>query len=153
MCLPISIAFGWFYFLVTILPQTFGSVYKFPTGSIGLCYLAGGLGNTSGSIFAGAISDKLYHKAVAKNNGEIVKEFRLRPIYIGVPLIALGAVMYGWFLHVPTHFMGPLASYTIGKLLMFCMARSAPFFFNSLLYIWQLHLASCSQLRWQTRIS
>ncbi|KAL9558281.1 hypothetical protein MBANPS3_000981 [Mucor bainieri] len=113
VCLPISIAFGWFYFLVTILPQTFGSVYKFPTGSIGLCYLAGGLGNTSGSIFAGAISDKLYHKAIAKNNGETVKEFRLRPIYIGVPLIALGAVMYGWFLHVPTHFMGPLASYTI----------------------------------------
>jgi len=119
VCLPVSIAFGWFYFLVTILPQTFGSVYKFPTGSIGLCYLAGGLGNTSGSIFAGAISDKLYHKAVAKNNGEAIKEFRLRPIYIGVPLIALGAVMYGWFLHVPTHFMGPLVSYTIGKLLLF----------------------------------
>ncbi|KAG1106918.1 hypothetical protein G6F42_016564 [Rhizopus arrhizus] len=113
VCLPISIAFGWFYFLVTILPQTFGSVYKFSTGSIGLCYLAGGIGNTSGSIFAGAISDKLYHKAVAKNSGETVKEFRLRPIYIGVPLIALGSVMYGWFLHVPTHFMGPLVSYTI----------------------------------------
>ncbi|CAO3620800.1 unnamed protein product [Mucor hiemalis] len=112
-CIPVSVAFGWFYYLVTILPVTFATVYRFPTGSIGLCYLAGGLGNTSGSIFAGAISDKLYQKAVVRNGGVAKPELRLRPIYIGLPFIVTGALMYGWFLHKPTHFMGPLAAYTI----------------------------------------
>jgi MFS family permease len=113
--LPISIAFGWFYFLVTILPSTYGQIYHFSTGTIGLCYLAGGIGNTSGSIFAGAISDRLYAKAVASNGGVKKTEFRLRPMYIGVPLIVAGATMYGWFLHAHLHFMGPLVAYTISK--------------------------------------
>ncbi|KAG2199219.1 hypothetical protein INT47_010594, partial [Mucor saturninus] len=112
-CIPVSIAFGWFYFLVTILPTTFGSVYKFSTGTIGLCYLAGGIGNTSGSIIAGAISDKLYAKAVSQNAGVLKSELRLRPMYIGIPFIVIGSVMYGWFLKSGVHWMGPLASYTI----------------------------------------
>jgi MFS family permease len=115
VCVPTSIAFGWFYFLVTILPSTYSSVYQFSTGTIGLCYLAGGLGNTSGSVFAGAISDRLYMKATAKNGGVEVKEFRLRPIYIGVPLISAGAIMYGWFLQSHLHWIGPLVGYTMSK--------------------------------------
>lgn len=114
-CIPISIAFGWFYFLVTILPTTFGSVYHFSTGTIGLCYLAGGIGNTSGSIVAGAISDKLYAKAVSLNGGVLKSELRLRPMYIGLPFIIIGSIMYGWFLHAGVHWMGPLVSYTISK--------------------------------------
>jgi predicted MFS family arabinose efflux permease len=90
-------------------------VYQFSTGTIGLCYLAGGIGNTSGSIFAGAISDRLYAKATTKNGDIAVKEFRLRPIYIGVPLIAAGAVMYGWFLDAHIHWIGPLVGYTMSK--------------------------------------
>ncbi|KAI9362358.1 major facilitator superfamily domain-containing protein [Pilaira anomala] len=113
VCIPTSVSFGWFYFLVTILPSTFGPIYGFNTGTIGLCYLAGGIGNTAGSIVAGAISDKLYAKAVAKNNGVAQTEFRLRPMYIGLPLIILGSTMYGWFLQSGIHWMGPLASYTI----------------------------------------
>ncbi|KAI9486470.1 MAG: major facilitator superfamily domain-containing protein [Benjaminiella poitrasii] len=111
--LPISVAFGWFYFLVTILPQTYSNIYQFSTGTIGLCYLAGGIGNTSGSIFAGAISDRLYARATAKNNGIAIKENRLQPIYIGIPFMLVGAVLYGWFLHIPVHFMGPLVCYTL----------------------------------------
>lgn len=121
VCIPTSVSFGWFYFLVTILPSTFGPIYGFNTGTIGLCYLAGGIGNTAGSIVAGAISDKLYAKAVAKNNGVAQTEFRLRPMYIGLPLIVLGSAMYGWFLQSGIHWMGPLASYTISKLLLFVL--------------------------------
>ncbi|GAA5817662.1 hypothetical protein MFLAVUS_011213 [Mucor flavus] len=113
VCIPTSIAFGWFYYLVTILPSTYSMVYKFTTGTIGLCYLAGGIGNTSGSIVAGLISDKLYAKTVAKNNGENRTEFRLRPMYIGLPFIVLGSVMYGWFLQNSIHWMGTLVSYSI----------------------------------------
>lgn len=94
-------------------------IYKFATGTIGLCYLAGGIGNTSGSIVAGLISDKLYAKTVAKNNGENITEFRLRPMYIGIPFIVLGSVMYGWFLQNSIHWMGTLVSYTISKYLCF----------------------------------
>lgn len=110
-----SVAFGWFYFLVTILPTTFGSIYHFSAGSIGLCYLAGGVGNTFGSAIAGILSDKLYAKAVIGNGGVLKSELRLRPIYIGLPLIIMGSVMYGWFLHAGLHWIGPLLVNVLSK--------------------------------------
>ncbi len=110
-CLPVSIAFGWFYYLVTILAPTFGQVYHLSTGSIGLCFLATGIGNVSGAIFAGIVSDKLYAKSVAgSKTGIAEKELRLRAIYIGVPCIGAGAIMYGWFIHAGFHFMAPLVA-------------------------------------------
>jgi predicted MFS family arabinose efflux permease len=113
VCIPTSVAFGWFYLLVTIIPKTIGSIYHFSTGSIGLCYLAGGIGNTSGSILSGLISDRLYARSIAKNNGNVVKEYRLIPMFIGVPFIVTGSLLYGWLLHAQVFWIGPLAGYLI----------------------------------------
>ncbi|KAI8984282.1 major facilitator superfamily domain-containing protein [Mycotypha africana] len=111
VCLPTSVAFGWFYFQVTILPTTYSSIYHFSTGTIGLCYLAGGIGNTTGSILSGLLSDKLYTRACKRNGGVAVKEFRLRPIYFGIPALVAGSILYGWFLHISVHWIGPLFGY------------------------------------------
>ncbi|KAI9260539.1 major facilitator superfamily [Phascolomyces articulosus] len=42
-CIPLSISFGWFYFLVCILSPTYSEIYDFDQGSMGLLYLTGGL--------------------------------------------------------------------------------------------------------------
>ncbi|KAG1465574.1 hypothetical protein G6F46_001654 [Rhizopus delemar] len=44
-CLAVSVSFGWYYYAVVILPATFSSVYGFSEGSVGLCYLSGGVGS------------------------------------------------------------------------------------------------------------
>ncbi|KAI9490585.1 major facilitator superfamily domain-containing protein [Zychaea mexicana] len=40
-CLPLSVSFGWFYFLVAILSPTYTEIYNFDQGSMGLLYLTG----------------------------------------------------------------------------------------------------------------
>ncbi|CAO3671234.1 unnamed protein product [Rhizopus stolonifer] len=112
-CIPISIAFGWFYYLVTILPTTYSSIYGFSTGSVGLCYLAGGLGNVLGSIVAGFSSDRIYARMVAKNNGIEVKEFRLKSIYLGVVFYLVGTILYGWVLEYHVFWFVPLIGYAL----------------------------------------
>ncbi|KAI8381176.1 major facilitator superfamily domain-containing protein [Radiomyces spectabilis] len=81
VCIPLSTSFGWFYFLVTILPETYSQIYHFSTGSIGLCYLAGG--------------------------------YRLTPLYLGIPFLVIGSLLYGWFLHFHLHWFTPLIGYCL----------------------------------------
>lgn len=111
---PISVGFGWYYYMVTILPATFSAKYHFAAGAIGLCYLASGVGNTLSAIFNGLISDSWYARSVRKNGGEAVKEFRLQPMYIGVPIFVSGSLMYGWFLQYTIHWIGALIVYGAG---------------------------------------
>lgn len=108
ICIPVSVGFGWFYYLVTILAPTFGEIYGFSSGTIGLCYLASGVGNVTGAVVSGIVSDKINNYSIQKNGGVPVKEFRLKPIYIGFPFMVIGALLYGWLLHARVHFMAPL---------------------------------------------
>lgn len=115
VCLPVGIAFGCFYFFVAILPATFGPLYHFDPGKLGLCFIAGGLGNALGSIVAGRISDKYCLNAAKKNNGVAVKEFRLRLMFIAVPFVLIGPIMYGWFLHFSLPWIAPLIAFALSK--------------------------------------
>ncbi|ORY95219.1 major facilitator superfamily domain-containing protein [Syncephalastrum racemosum] len=112
ICLPISTAFGWFYCLVTILPETYGSLYGLDTASIGLLYLTGGVGNCSGSIVAGFVSDRVYRWHM-KCKGEVSKEDRLVPMYFGIPFIVIGFILYGWLQHFHVHWFPPLVGYCL----------------------------------------
>lgn len=108
ICIPVSVAFGWFYYLVTILAPVFGERYGFSSGSIGLCYLANGVGSILGAIASGIISGKINNYSIEKNGGVAIKEFHLRPIYLGLPFLVVGFLIYGWLLDFRVHFMGPL---------------------------------------------
>jgi hypothetical protein len=101
--------------MVTILPVTLTLKYQFSAGTIGLCYLANGVGNTFAAVCNGVISDRLYAKAVKNNGGKAVKEFRLRTIYIGIPIFTAGAIMYGWFLEHGVHWSGILITFGMSK--------------------------------------
>ncbi|ORZ18834.1 major facilitator superfamily domain-containing protein [Absidia repens] len=127
LCLAVSTFFGWFYLLVTILPATFNRLYGFSSDTIGIMYLAGGIGNTSGAIVAGLISDRLYNWQVKRNNGARVIEFRLTPIYFGIPFIVIGALLYGWALQYALNQFVPLAGYllyTFGTMLTITISNT-----------------------------
>jgi predicted MFS family arabinose efflux permease len=99
-----------------MLPATFNSLYGFSSDTIGIMYLAGGIGNTSGAIVAGLISDRLYRWQIKRNGNVPVIEYRLTPIYFGVPFVVVGALLYGWSLHFRLNFFVPLAGYLLCKL-------------------------------------
>lgn len=113
--MPISFAFGWFFLLVTILPSTYAGNYDFETGSLGLLYLTGGIGNSSGSLVAGIVADRLYARQMKSNNGVFKQESRLTPLYLGVPFLIGGFLIYGWFLESHLHWFTPLVGYLFSK--------------------------------------
>ncbi|KAI9260540.1 major facilitator superfamily domain-containing protein [Phascolomyces articulosus] len=117
MSLPTSLGFGWFYFLVTILSPTYNDIHHFSTGSTGLLYLTGGLGNVLGAFIAGQVSDRVYIYIRKKySNRQISKEARLIPFYVGIPLIVIGYLFYGWFIYARFHWFVPLIGYFMGTL-------------------------------------
>ena len=102
---------------MTILPETYRDVYGFETGTIGLFYLAGGIGNCSGSVIAGLISDRIY--AYQLKHNKTAPEGRLVPLYFGIPFLIAGLFMYGWFIHAHLHWFTPLVGYmftTLGSM-------------------------------------
>ncbi|KAI9302951.1 major facilitator superfamily domain-containing protein [Cunninghamella echinulata] len=123
--LPQAVAFGFFYLLVTSLPIAFGSIYHFSTGSIGLCFLASGVGNCFGTIVSGMLSDRMYNIQKKRNNGVGKAEFRLKAVYVGVPFVILGLLLFGWFLQARTfHWIAPLiglAIYSFGNMYVISM--------------------------------
>ncbi|KAG0194553.1 hypothetical protein DFQ28_009761 [Apophysomyces sp. BC1034] len=110
--LPMAVTFGWFYLLITVLPLSFVGKYGFSTGSIGLCYLASGIGNCSGSIVGGLVSDRMYTWQANKNGGISRKEDRLLAVYIAAPFIVVGYLIYGWTLYYGVFWFAPLVGFT-----------------------------------------
>ncbi|KAG2224913.1 hypothetical protein INT45_010862, partial [Circinella minor] len=116
-CLPLSISFGWFYFLVAILSPTYSEIYHFDQGSLGLLYLTGGLGNIFGALIAGFVLDRVYMRLRAKSkDGTVKAEGRLLPVLFCLPVIIAGNLMYGWFIHARLHWFAPLVGYFLMSL-------------------------------------
>jgi MFS family permease len=110
-----GIAFGCYYFIIALLPSTFGPIYNFTPQQVGFTFVAGGIGSGLGSITAGKISDKYCAKVASKNYGRPAMEARLRLAFYVIPLVLIGMVMYGWFLHARVHWAVPLISLGICK--------------------------------------
>ncbi|KAI9019436.1 major facilitator superfamily domain-containing protein [Phycomyces nitens] len=127
VCLPVSGAFGFFYLLVTILPATYYGLYDFSTSSVGLAFFAGGVGNTLGSIVAGLVSDRCYFWQISRNNNIRKIEYRLTPLYFGIPFLIFGGLLYGWLLHFHVPSFPPLigyALYTFGTMFTMTIANT-----------------------------
>ncbi|KAF7723728.1 hypothetical protein EC973_001704 [Apophysomyces ossiformis] len=111
--IPLAVTFGWFYLLITVLPVGFGSHYGFSTGTIGLCFIASGIGNCFGSIVGGMVSDKLYNWRTQQKENADKKEDRLLAIYIAAPFIVAGYLIYGWTLRYEVFWFVPLLGFCI----------------------------------------
>ncbi|ORZ05854.1 major facilitator superfamily domain-containing protein [Absidia repens] len=118
-CLPMSISFGLFYCLVTVLEPTFAPLYGFTSGSVGLAFLGGGIGNLLGALICALTLDRVHMRLIGakraeleRNGGEykhgMFSEQRLVPSPIAIFFIVVGFIFYGWFLQAKFIWIAPL---------------------------------------------
>ncbi|CAO3679068.1 unnamed protein product [Umbelopsis ramanniana] len=97
--LPYALAFGFMYFIISTLPHQLEYKYNFNTGQIGLAYLSNGIGNAMGAVFGGQYSDWFVARQVRKSpDGRKIPEMRIGAMWIGIVMIPLGDLIYGWCL-------------------------------------------------------
>jgi hypothetical protein len=99
----IGIIFGYVYLLFTTFPETYGSVYHWSEGIIGLSYLGSGIGFFVGLIIVGTTNDRLVDRLTKKNGGVRKPEYRMSVMMFSAPLIAIGMFWYGWAAEAHTH--------------------------------------------------
>jgi len=103
-----AMLFGYLYLFITTFPKLFQEQYHFSTGVTGLAYLGLGVGNFAGLFIIGKTSDPMFRKLTAKNDGVAKPEFRLPPLMITCPLIAVAFFWYGWSAEAGTHWIVPI---------------------------------------------
>jgi len=96
------------YLLFTTFPETYGSVYHWSEGIIGLSYLGSGIGFFLGLIIVGSTSDRLVERLMKKNGGVRKPEYRMSVMMFFAPLIAIGMFWYGWAAEAKTHWYYPI---------------------------------------------
>lgn len=103
MLRSLGIIFGYVYLLFTTFPETYGSVYHWSEGIIGLSYLGSGIGFFVGLIIVGTTNDRLVNRLTKKNGGVRKPEYRMSVMMFFAPLIAIGMFWYGWAAEAHTH--------------------------------------------------
>ena len=110
---PYSLAFGFMYFVIASLPNQLSVHYRFASYQIGLSYLANGLGNAMGAILSGRLSDRALEKI--EDPLKRVPEARLSPMWIGVLVLPIGELIYGWCVQLDAHFMATMTGLFLRK--------------------------------------
>ncbi|KAI7902415.1 major facilitator superfamily domain-containing protein, partial [Cokeromyces recurvatus] len=108
---PYSIAYGFMYFVIASLPYQLSSRYHYSSYQIGLAYIANGLGNAIGAFVSGKLADQALNKLNVDNEEKRkYLEVRLNPMWIGIVLLPIGELLYGWCvnynIHVSAGFFG-----------------------------------------------
>lgn len=88
--------------------------YSYNPLQIGLVILAFGIGNMTGSLVGGRISDRVLKRLTARNGGKSTPEMRLKAAYSGMPLIIASFLVYAWTLDFKTHIAGPVVALFFG---------------------------------------
>ncbi|KAL0086719.1 major facilitator superfamily domain-containing protein [Phycomyces blakesleeanus] len=100
--LPYALAYGFMYFMISSLPHQLAYKYGFSSSQIGLAYLANGLGNVVGAVGSGKYADWLLKKLDTKQQ-ERTPEARLSPMWLGISLLVVGELVYGWCVSKTIH--------------------------------------------------
>lgn len=95
LSLYVAIGYGYLYLIFTTMTEVFEGQYGISRGNVGLTYLGVGVGNISGLIVFGFISDTLMKKMAERNGGEMKPEYRLPPLIPGGLLMPIGLFWYG----------------------------------------------------------
>lgn len=104
----VTFLFGLTYLFVTTFPRVFMQQYGFSTGSTGLTYLGLGLGMVFGMAVGGKGSDVLYRMMKDRNDGKEEPEYRLPPLVVSAPLVAVAFFWYGWSAQEKAHWIVPI---------------------------------------------
>jgi MFS family permease len=114
---PYSIAYGFMYFVIASLPQQLVLHYQLLSYQIGLSYLSNGIGNALGAYISGYLSDKALNKPKLADYEFRIDhlEARLTPMWLGIFLLPLGLLMYGWSIQREMHISFALAGLFLCK--------------------------------------
>lgn len=104
----LSVLFGYLYLFLTTFPMVFQEQYQFSVGISGLTYIGLGIGSFTGLIIAGKSSDIFYRRLTAQNNDSSKPEFRIPPLFLTSPLVAIAFFWYGWSAEAETHWIVPI---------------------------------------------
>ncbi|KAG0182554.1 hypothetical protein DFQ28_006657 [Apophysomyces sp. BC1034] len=93
-----GIFFGSMFAVETIIPTAYQQNYHFTSWQIGLSFLGAGIGNLTGSLVGGRLSDRLLLRARRLRGGRPMVEDRLTPhVWFACLLFnALGLLLFGW---------------------------------------------------------
>ena len=78
------------------LGRIFQEQYGFSTSASGLVYLGVTTGFLLAAFVFGGTSDHISRLLAQRNHGKIEPEFRLPAMFVGLPLIVVGLLWYGW---------------------------------------------------------
>ncbi|KAF7731642.1 hypothetical protein EC973_008811 [Apophysomyces ossiformis] len=113
--LPYAMAYGFMYFIIATLPHQLDYRYGFSSSQIGLAYLANGIGNAMGAVFSGRYTDWMMNRKVREGDSKIATpmaktpETRLSIMWLGILLLPLGELLYGWCIQFRIHVAVPLS--------------------------------------------
>ncbi|KAG0173177.1 hypothetical protein DFQ30_008678 [Apophysomyces sp. BC1015] len=113
--LPYAMAYGFMYFIIATLPHQLDYRYGFTSSQIGLAYLANGIGNALGAVVSGRYTDWMMNRIVQdgdkKTSIQMAKtpEMRLSVMWLGILLLPLGELIYGWCIQFRIHVAAALS--------------------------------------------
>ncbi|KAI9494016.1 major facilitator superfamily domain-containing protein [Zychaea mexicana] len=105
---PYALAYGFMYFVISSLPHQLGYRYQLTSSQIGLSYLANGVGNAVGAVLSGKHADWLLRrkKQQQEEHGQqqqLEPEIRLSAMWMGILLLPIGELIYGWCVQAHVH--------------------------------------------------
>ncbi len=108
LSLYVTFIFGMTYLFIATFPRVFALQYGFSTGSTGLTYLSLGIGMIFGMAIARKGSDILYKMMKDRHAGNKEPEYRLPPMVVSAPLVAMAFIWYGWSAQERAHWIVPI---------------------------------------------
>jgi predicted MFS family arabinose efflux permease len=107
--------FGAMFATEAILPEAFKETYGLNSWQTGLCYLGAGIGNLSGAMVGGRLSDRLLLRSRCLRGGKPKVEDRLTAnIWIaGFIFNPLGLLVFGWIVQYKLSFWGAIVGFGI----------------------------------------
>lgn len=127
--------YGILYLSLVTIPLLYGpeSVYglfsyRWQNGLTGLAYLGSGLGTVIGTFICAKYSNQLYahmqqrHRRKSGNNEAVVPEGRMPFLQIGMTLVPIGLIIFGWTAEKQVHWVLPLfgvAIFSLGMLMAY----------------------------------
>ncbi|KAI6130537.1 major facilitator superfamily domain-containing protein [Pisolithus croceorrhizus] len=113
LSLYMALMYGIYYLMFATFPNLFSEVYHWSIGIGGLAYIGLGLGFMLSTISGAKISDKLYLRLVAKNNGKGKPEMRIPALIFGSFFVPVGLLWYGWSAQARIHWIMPIIGTSI----------------------------------------
>lgn len=107
--------FGAMFATEAILPEAFKHTYGLNSWQTGLCYLGAGIGNLSGALVGGRLSDRLLLRSRRLRGGKAKAEDRLTAnIWIaGFIFNPLGLLIFGWVVQYKLSYWGAIVGFGI----------------------------------------